>query len=59
MVATMRTPDTDLIRLNEGLNILALDITSADSITMAVEAARPLAGLNTITRISILKGSRL
>ena len=43
MVATMRTPQTDLIPLIERLKILALDVTSAESITKAVDAAMPLA----------------
>ncbi|WP_421577266.1 SDR family oxidoreductase [Shinella sp. M31] len=42
VVATMRTPRTDLLPHNERLKILALDVTDADSITKAVEAAWPI-----------------
>jgi NAD(P)-dependent dehydrogenase (short-subunit alcohol dehydrogenase family) len=39
VVATMRTPRTDLLPPNDRLEILPLDVTSADSIAKAVEAA--------------------
>nr|WP_314093112.1 SDR family oxidoreductase [uncultured Shinella sp.] len=42
VAATMRTPRTDLLPHNERLKILALDVTNADSITKAVEAAGPI-----------------
>lgn len=45
VVATMRTPRTDLLPPNERLKILALDVTNADSITNAVEAAGPIDAL--------------
>ena len=38
VVATMRTPRNDLLPSNEQLDILPLDVTSADSIAKAVEA---------------------
>ncbi|EGL62789.1 short-chain dehydrogenase/reductase [Agrobacterium sp. ATCC 31749] len=45
VVATMRTPRTDLLPPNERLKILALDVTNADSIANAVEAAGPIDAL--------------
>ncbi len=45
VVATMRTPGTDLLPHNERLKIMALDVTSAGSITKAVEAAGPIDAL--------------
>lgn len=45
VVATMRTPRTDLLPHNERLKIMALDVTSAESITKAVEAAGPIDAL--------------
>ncbi|PYE41351.1 NADP-dependent 3-hydroxy acid dehydrogenase YdfG [Rhizobium sp. PP-F2F-G20b] len=42
VVATMRTPQTELIPRSKKLKILALDVTDADSITKAIEAAGPI-----------------
>ena len=45
VVATMRTPHEDLLPSRDRLSILALDVTNADSITRAVEAAGPIEAL--------------
>lgn len=45
VVATMRTPRHDLLRPSENLLVLPLDVTDADSIRRAVEAAGPLDAL--------------
>lgn len=45
VVATMRTPRTDLLPPSERLRIVALDVTDADSIRAAVGAAGPLDAL--------------
>jgi len=45
VVATMRIPQNDLLPQNERLKVLALDVTNADSITKAVEAAGPIDAL--------------
>ena len=42
VVATMRTPRADLLPASERLRILALDVTDAESIRQAVEAAGPI-----------------
>lgn len=42
VVATMRTPRADVLPPSERLRILALDVTSPDSIREAVEAAGPI-----------------
>ena len=42
VVATMRTPRTDLLPPSGRLRVLALDVTDADSIRRAVEAAGPV-----------------
>ncbi|WP_394782282.1 SDR family oxidoreductase [Undibacterium sp.] len=42
VVATMRTPREDLLPHSEHLRVLALDVTDADSIRQAVEAAGPV-----------------
>lgn len=39
VVATMRTPRTDLLPRSERLRVLALDVTNPQSIRAAVEAA--------------------
>ncbi len=39
VIATMRTPREDLLPRSERLRVLALDVTDADSIRLAVEAA--------------------
>jgi len=42
VIATMRTPKEDLLPASERLHILPLDVTDADSIARAVEAAGPI-----------------
>ncbi len=42
VVATMRTPREDLLPASDRLRILPLDVTDADSIARAVEAAGPI-----------------
>lgn len=42
VVATMRTPRADILPSSENLDILALDVTDAESIRKAVEAAGPI-----------------
>jgi NAD(P)-dependent dehydrogenase (short-subunit alcohol dehydrogenase family) len=42
VVATMRTPREDLLPRSERLRVLALDVTDADSIARAVDAAGPV-----------------
>ncbi|MES0179069.1 SDR family oxidoreductase [Mesorhizobium sp. M0025] len=45
VVATMRTPREDLLPRSEHLRVLALDVTDAQSIGQAVEAAGPIDAL--------------
>ncbi|MGV3548168.1 SDR family oxidoreductase [Rhizobium sp.] len=45
VVATMRTPRHDLLPPSENLRILPLDVTDADSIRNAIEAAGPIDAL--------------
>ena len=45
VVATMRTPDAELLPASDRLRVLALDITDADSIARAIEQAGPLDAL--------------
>jgi NAD(P)-dependent dehydrogenase (short-subunit alcohol dehydrogenase family) len=42
VIATMRTPRQDLLPASERLRILPLDVTDADSVAQAVEAAGPI-----------------
>ncbi len=42
VVATMRTPREDVLPRSENLRVLALDVTDAESIRQAVEAAGPI-----------------
>lgn len=42
VVATMRTPNADVLPSSERLRVLPLDVTNADSIRDAVEAAGPI-----------------
>jgi len=42
VIATMRTPRTDVLPSSERLRVLALDITNAQSIRAALEAAGPI-----------------
>jgi NAD(P)-dependent dehydrogenase (short-subunit alcohol dehydrogenase family) len=62
VVASMRTPQTDLIPHNEKLKILALDVTSADSIMKAVEAAGPIDALVNnagVGMLNVLEGAEM
>ena len=45
VVATMRTPNADVLPRSERLTILPLDVTSEDSIAAAVNAAGPIDAL--------------
>jgi len=45
VIATMRTPRQDLLPRSERLRVLALDVTDANSIAAAVEAAGPIDAL--------------
>jgi NAD(P)-dependent dehydrogenase (short-subunit alcohol dehydrogenase family) len=45
VLATMRTPRNDLLPAHDRLEILALDVTSAESIDKAVDAAGPIDAL--------------
>jgi NAD(P)-dependent dehydrogenase (short-subunit alcohol dehydrogenase family) len=45
VVATMRTPRADLLPDSDRLRVLALDVTSTDSIAAAVEASGPIDAL--------------
>ena len=42
VVATMRTPRQDLLPRSDRLRVIALDVTDADSIRQAIEAAGPI-----------------
>ncbi|KVL19727.1 SDR family oxidoreductase [Burkholderia sp. MSMB1826] len=42
VVATMRTPDGDVLPPSERLRVLPLDVTNADSIRAAIDAAGPI-----------------
>ncbi|MYN10454.1 SDR family oxidoreductase [Pseudoduganella aquatica] len=42
VIATMRTPREDLLPRSERMRVLALDVTSADSIAAALEASGPI-----------------
>ena len=42
VIATMRTPNPDILPASDRLQILALDVTNAESIKRAVEAAGPI-----------------
>ena len=45
VVATMRTPRSDALPASERLRVLALDVTDADSIARAIDAAGPIDAL--------------
>lgn len=42
VIATMRTPRPDVLPKSERLRVLALDVTDADSVAKAIEAAGPV-----------------
>lgn len=45
VIATMRTPDQEILPASPHLHVLALDVTDADSIKQAIEAAGPIDAL--------------
>jgi NAD(P)-dependent dehydrogenase (short-subunit alcohol dehydrogenase family) len=45
VIATMRTPRSDILPDNDRLRVLALDVTSADSIATVLDAAGPIDAL--------------
>ncbi len=62
VVATMRTPRNDLLPPNDRLEILRLDVTSADSIAMAVEAAGTIDALVNnagVGMLNVLEGTEM
>ena len=62
VVATMRTPSYDLLPLNDRLEILPLDVTSADSIKKAVEAAGTIDALVNnagVGMLNVLEGAEM
>lgn len=62
VVATMRTPRNDLLPSNYRLEILPLDVTSADSIAEAVEAAGTIDALVNnagVGMLNVLEGSEM
>lgn len=62
VVATMRTPRTDLLPSNDRLEILPLDITNPDSIAKAVEAAGSLDALINnagVGMLNVLEGTEM
>ncbi|CAM3459934.1 short-chain dehydrogenase/reductase [Rouxiella silvae] len=54
VIATMRTPREDLLPRSEHLRLLALDVTDAESIHHAVEAAGPIDALVNNAGIGLL-----
>ena len=54
VIATMRTPNENLFPASENLRILALDVTSEDSIRKAVEDAGPIDALVNNAGIGLL-----
>jgi NAD(P)-dependent dehydrogenase (short-subunit alcohol dehydrogenase family) len=42
VIATMRTPRTDILPTSERMRVVALDVTNAESIASALEAAGPI-----------------
>lgn len=62
VVATMRAPRDDLIPAHDKLEILALDVTNAESIANAVEAAGPIAALVNnagVGMLNVLEGAEM
>ncbi len=62
VVATMRSPRTDLLPASEKLRILALDVTDAGSIAKAVEAAGPIDALVNnagVGMLNVLEGAEM
>jgi NAD(P)-dependent dehydrogenase (short-subunit alcohol dehydrogenase family) len=54
VIATMRTPDPDILPPSERLRVLALDVTDADSIRAAIDAAGPIDALVNNAGIGLL-----
>lgn len=54
VVATIRKPRNDLLPSNDRLEILPLDVTSADSITSAVKAAGQIDALVNNAGVGVL-----
>ena len=62
VVATMRTPRNDLLPSNDRLEVLPLDVTSANSIAEAVEAAGTIDALVNnagVGMLNVLEGSEM
>ena len=62
VVATMRTPRNDLLPAKDRLEILGLDVTSADSITKAVEVVGPIDALVNnagVGMLNVLEGAEM
>ncbi|MDR6819974.1 NAD(P)-dependent dehydrogenase (short-subunit alcohol dehydrogenase family) [Neorhizobium sp. 2083] len=62
VIATMRTPRNDLLPSNDRLEILPLDVTSADSIANAVEAAGTIDALVNnagVGMLNVLEGTEM
>jgi NAD(P)-dependent dehydrogenase (short-subunit alcohol dehydrogenase family) len=62
VVATMRTPRSDLLPSNDRLEILQLDVTSADSIAEAVETAGTINALVNnagVGMLNVLEGTEM
>ena len=62
VVATMRTPRNDLLPPNDRLEILPLDVTSADSIAESVEAAGTIDALVNnagVGMLNVLEGTEM
>jgi len=62
VVATMRTPRNDLLSANGRLEILALDVTNAESIETAVEAAGSIDALVNnagVGMLNVLEGAEM
>jgi len=54
VVATMRTPDAAILPPSDRLRVLALDVTDADSIRAAIDAAGPIDALVNNAGIGVL-----
>ncbi|QTQ86179.1 SDR family oxidoreductase (plasmid) [Agrobacterium tumefaciens] len=62
VIATMRNPRHDLLPAHDRLTVLALDVTSEDSIAKAVEAAGPIDALVNnagVGMLNVLEGSEM
>jgi len=54
VIATMRTPDAAILPPSERLRVLALDVTDADSIRAAIDAAGPIDALVNNAGVGVL-----